>query len=79
VKSKIKNGRLVIDLPLQKPKLSSTGKTLIIASTYGVQSSAAQYKGKPISIVANAFVYPDASAAKSEAAEEEQEEEEADE
>ena len=73
MKSKIKDGHLLIELPIQKPKTSSTGKTLIIASTHGVKSSAATYKGKQVSIVANAFVYPETS--DSEADDEEEDEE----
>jgi len=51
---------LIIRLPLQKPTLSkSSGKTLVIASTHGVMRTTASYRGRQISVVANAFVYPD--------------------
>ena len=59
MKSRIENGNLVIELPLEKPRLSSTGKTLLVASTRGVPRTTAQFKGKAISVVANAFVFPD--------------------
>jgi hypothetical protein len=50
---------LVIRLPLQEPVRSkSSGKTLVIASTHGVFAAEARYRGKPIVVVANAFVYP---------------------
>ena len=63
MKSRIENGNLVIELPLEKPRLSSTGKTLLVASTRGVKRTTAQFKGKAISVVANAFVFPDGLAA----------------
>jgi hypothetical protein len=50
---------LIIRLPLQKPVPSkSSGKTLVIASTHGVVTTTASYRGKQIIVVANAFVYP---------------------
>jgi len=50
---------LIIRLPLQEPVRSkSSGKTLVIASTHGVVITEARYRGKPIVVVANAFVYP---------------------
>jgi hypothetical protein len=63
MKSRIENENLVIELPLEKPRLSSTGKTLLVASTRGVQRTTAKFKGKTISVVANAFVFPDGLAA----------------
>jgi hypothetical protein len=59
MESRIEDGKLVIELPLEKPRPSSTGKTLLIASTRGVQRSTGRFKGKTISIVANAFIFPD--------------------
>jgi hypothetical protein len=59
MKSRIENGNLVIELPLEKPRPSSTGKTLLVASTRGVIRTTAQFKGKTISVVANAFVFSD--------------------
>ena len=61
MESRIEDGKLVIELPLEKPRLSSTGKTLLIASTRGVQRSTGRFKGKAISIVANAFIFPDSA------------------
>lgn len=62
MKSKIKNGNLMIELPIEKPRPSATGKTLLIASTRGVKRSSSRYNGRTVSIVANAFVYPDSQA-----------------
>ena len=57
--ARIKNGILSIELEVEKPQPSSTGKTLLIASTWGAKRTTALFNGKPVSIVANAFVYPD--------------------
>jgi hypothetical protein len=49
---------LIIRLQLQKPVPSkSSGKTLVIASTHGAVATEVRYRGKPIVVVANAFVY----------------------
>lgn len=56
MEARIEDGKLVIELPLEKPRLSSTGKTLLVASTRGVQRTGARFKGKPISMVVNAFI-----------------------
>lgn len=56
MESRIEDGKLVIELPLEKPRPSSTGKTLLVATTRGVQRTTARLKGKTISIVANAFI-----------------------
>jgi hypothetical protein len=58
MRSRIENGNVVIELPLEKPRRSSTGKTLLIASTRGVKRSDSMFKGRRVSIVANAFIFP---------------------
>ena len=55
---KVEKDKLVIELTLEEPWKSSTGKTLLVASTHGVQRTTARFEGKPISIVVNAFVNP---------------------
>ncbi|HEX4542496.1 MAG TPA: hypothetical protein VH114_04960 [Candidatus Acidoferrum sp.] len=61
--ARIEDGMLVIELPLEKPRPSSSGKTLLVASTRGVQNSTARLKGRFISVVANAFIAPDDTSA----------------
>jgi hypothetical protein len=56
MESRIEDGKLVIELSLEKPRPSSTGKTLLVASTRGVQRTTARLSGETISIVANAFI-----------------------
>ena|SRR6267154_2636742 len=60
MKAIIKNGNLLIKVPLQEPRCSSTGKTMIIASTHGVKRTTAQFREMEVSITLNAFIYPDA-------------------
>ena len=53
-----KNGKkLVITMPLEQARLSATGKTNVIASSRGAKSDEATFDGKPIFVVANAWVY----------------------
>jgi len=49
---------LKIELPLEKPIRSKSGKTTLVASTHGVITTPVRYKGRNIALVANAFVYP---------------------
>lgn len=56
MEARIEDGKLVIELSLEKPRPSSTGKTLLVASTRGVQRTGARLNGKPISMVVNAFI-----------------------
>jgi hypothetical protein len=50
---------LKIELPMCKPTTSTSGKTLLVASTYGVLTTDVRHNGRQIALVANAFVYPD--------------------
>lgn len=51
---------LVVTLTLiDPPEPSSTGKTLLIATTRGVRRTALRYGGKPVLVVVNAFIRPD--------------------
>ncbi len=48
------NNNLVIRIPLEKPTLSSTGKTLVVASSRGNVKTAVLIDGKPVTIGLNA-------------------------
>jgi hypothetical protein len=52
----IKNGKLVIELPLQKPTASKTGKSQIVATTKGFADTSAQVAGKPVRVAVNAII-----------------------
>lgn len=48
---------LVIRIPITAPTPSSSGKTLVVASTRGNQKTGVQIDGKDIYIGVNAYVY----------------------
>lgn len=47
---------LVIRIALQQPTPSSTGKTLVVASSHGNQATTATVDGKPVIIGLNAYI-----------------------
>jgi hypothetical protein len=56
----IRNGKLIIAVKVQEPKLSLSGKTLVVASTRGPRKSSLTINGKPVYVIANAYIQPDA-------------------
>ena len=53
----IENGELVIRMPLKKaPTPSSSGKTMIVATTGGFTQTAANIAGKNIAVSVNATI-----------------------
>jgi len=48
---------LKIYLPLEKPHASKSGKSMVIASTYGPQTTTVEYEGRKIVVVANVLFY----------------------
>ena len=57
MKAYIENGELVIRLPLNKsPVPSSSGKTLVIASSRGNQRTDAVVSGQPVIVGVNAYI-----------------------
>ncbi|HEV2250258.1 MAG TPA: hypothetical protein VGT60_07115 [Candidatus Limnocylindria bacterium] len=48
---------LVIRIPLQAPTPSSSGKTLVVASTRGNQKTGVQIDGNDVYLGVNAYVY----------------------
>lgn len=54
----IEGNELVIRLPLQKPAMSASGKTLVVASTRGNKQTEAKVEGKNVVIGVNAYIYP---------------------
>ena len=52
----IKGNKLCIEIDLEIPTLSSSGKTLVVASTRGNAVTTAEVNGKPISIGLNAYI-----------------------
>jgi len=53
-----KKKTISIVMPLEKPRPSASGKTLLLANTRGLKTGEAVYEGRPVIAVASAFVYP---------------------
>lgn len=52
----IKDNKLFIEIDLETPTPSSSGKTLVVASTHGNTVTAVQVDGKPVTIGLNAYI-----------------------
>jgi hypothetical protein len=58
LKVKIEKGELVIRIPLQEPRRSASGKTMVVATTSGNQPTEATINGKTIILGLNAYYKP---------------------
>ena len=56
IEGKGKDAKLVIEIPLETPKPSSSGKNLVVASSHGNQTTTAEVNGKQIVIGLNAYI-----------------------
>jgi len=56
IKVSVKNNRLIIDMPLEKPHPSRSGKTLTVASTYGNIKTGVKVSGKEVTVGVNAYI-----------------------
>ena len=55
--AKIEKDELVIRVKLSgKPQVSSTGKTLVVASSHGNHRTAAEVEGIPVTVGFNAYI-----------------------
>jgi hypothetical protein len=54
--AEIKGNKLCIEIDLDKPTPSSSGKTLVVASSHGNSITTAEVDGKPITIGLNAYI-----------------------
>jgi hypothetical protein len=54
----IRDNKLCIEIDLEKPMPSSSGKTLVVASTRGNTVTTALVDGKPVIIGLNAYIKP---------------------
>lgn len=58
VTAAIEGDYLVIRVPMNaKPTLSSTGKTLVVASSHGNKQTEVEIDGKPVIVGVNAYVH----------------------
>ena len=53
----IKNNTLIVEIPMQRPTPSASGKTLVVASSRGNKVTTALVDGKPITLGLNAYIY----------------------
>jgi hypothetical protein len=53
-----KDNKLFIEIDLEKPTPSSSGKTLVVASTHGNIVTSARVDDKPVTIGLNAYIKP---------------------
>lgn len=56
MKAEIKNGKLIIEIDVQKPTPSKSGKSLVVASSNGNVATTAVVDGKPVIIGLNAYI-----------------------
>ena len=56
MKAEIKDGNLIVTIPLQEPKASTSGKTLVVASTHGNVDSGVQVQGHKVMLGLNAYI-----------------------
>jgi hypothetical protein len=59
METRIKNGVIIISMPLQEPKLSTSQKPLIIATSRGKRRTALKVDGKSVFVIANALLEVD--------------------
>jgi hypothetical protein len=58
MKVEIKDNKLYIEIDLEEPTRSASGKTLVVASTRGNTVTTALVNGKPFTIGLNAYIKP---------------------
>lgn len=56
MKAEVKGGKLIIEIDLQEPTPSASGKTLVVATSHGNQTTTAMFNGQPITIGLNAYI-----------------------
>ena len=58
MKVSIKGNVMTIEIEMQEPAPSSSGKTMIVASTHGSAATTATVNGKPVTVSLNAYIKP---------------------
>ena len=56
LKAEIRDNKLIIEIDLEKPAPSSSGKTLVVASTRGNAVTDVLVDGQPVIIGLNAYI-----------------------
>jgi hypothetical protein len=56
LKVEIRDNKLFIEIDLEKPTPSASGKTLVVASTHGNTVTSVEVDGNPIVVGLNAYI-----------------------
>jgi len=56
MKARIDGGKLIVEIDMQAPEASASGKTLVVASSHGNQETEAEVNGKKVIIGLNAYI-----------------------
>lgn len=56
MKVEIKGNKMIIEIEMQEPTPSASGKTLVVASTRGNTKTEVMVQGKPVTIGLNAYI-----------------------
>lgn len=57
MKVSIEKNELVIRLPLETPRPSASGKTLVVASSHGNAETESKVQGKSVYVGVNAYIH----------------------
>lgn len=58
IAARIEGNKLCIEIDLEPPTPSTSGKTLVVASTRGNVTTGAMVDGKPVVVGLNAYIKP---------------------
>jgi hypothetical protein len=58
MKATQEGSKLIIEIALQKPKLSASGKSRVVATSRGAWESGIEIEGLPLKILLNAYIDP---------------------
>ena len=56
MKVEMKDGNLIITIPMHEPQRSASGKSLVVASSKGNKPTEVMVKGKPVIVGLNAYI-----------------------
>jgi hypothetical protein len=56
MKATIKNNTLIVEIPMNEPRPSASGKTMVVASSGGNVTTTAEVNGQPVVIGVNAYI-----------------------
>jgi|JI10StandDraft_1071094.scaffolds.fasta_scaffold2305382_1 hypothetical protein len=57
MQARIEGNKLIIEIEMQPPTVSASGKTLVVASSRGNKTTEAKVNGQNVVIGLNAYIY----------------------